>query len=54
MNMLPELHTNPNARIVAGADPRTQATDRFKRDFGGETYADAEGLYASPMWTSSR
>jgi phthalate 4,5-cis-dihydrodiol dehydrogenase len=48
MNMLPELHANPHARIVAGADPRPQALERFRREFAGETYADAEELCLSP------
>ena len=48
MNMLPELNANPHVKIVAGADPRTQATDRFKREFGGTTYADAVDLCADP------
>ena len=48
MNMLPELHANPHVKIVAAADPRPQAIDRFKREFGGETYADAVDLCASP------
>ncbi len=48
MNMIPELNANPNAKIVAGADPRPQATERFAREFGGETFADAEDLCKSP------
>ena len=48
MNMLPELNANPHVKIVAGADPRPQATDRFKREFGGTTYADAVDLCADP------
>ena len=35
MNMIPELRANPNARIVAVADPRDAARERFERDFGG-------------------
>ena len=48
MNLLPELNANPRAKIVAGADPRPQATERFARDFGGETFAEAEDLCKSP------
>ena len=48
MNMLPELHANPNAVITAGADPRPQALERFQRDFSAETYEDAEELCKSP------
>jgi phthalate 4,5-cis-dihydrodiol dehydrogenase len=48
MNMLPELNGNSNAKIVAAADPRPQALERFKRDFGGETFSDAVDLCESP------
>jgi phthalate 4,5-cis-dihydrodiol dehydrogenase len=47
MNMLPELNANPNARIVAAADPRPQALERFKSDFHAEVYLDAESLCKS-------
>ena len=48
MNMLPELNANPHVKIVAAADPRPQATERFTREFGGATYADAIDLCADP------
>ena len=48
MNMLPELHANPNAKVTAGADPRPQALERFRKDFGAEAYPDAEVLCRSP------
>jgi phthalate 4,5-cis-dihydrodiol dehydrogenase len=48
MNALPELRANPNAKIVAGADPRPQALERFKSEIADEVYADAEQLCASP------
>jgi phthalate 4,5-cis-dihydrodiol dehydrogenase len=48
MNMIPELNANPHAKIVAAADPRKQATERFAREFGGEIFDDAEALCASP------
>ena len=48
MNMIPELRANPNARIVAVADPRSSARERVERDFGGRAYDDAEGLCADP------
>ena len=48
MNMLPELHANPNARIAAAADLREPARERFARDFGGPAYASAEELCADP------
>ena len=48
MNMIPELSTNPNANIVAAADTRKDALDRFTRDFGGRTYNNAEDLCKDP------
>ena len=48
MNMIPELRANPNARIIAAADPRAPARERFERDFGGRAYAEAEELCADP------
>ena len=47
MNMLPELNANPHAKIVAAADPRKPARERFEREFGGEVYDDAEGVCSS-------
>lgn len=35
-------------RIVAGADPRPSARERFAQDFDGRAYATAEELCASP------
>ena len=48
MNMIPELSTNPNANIVAAADTRKDALDRFTRDFGGRIYSNAEDLCKDP------
>lgn len=48
MNMIPELHANPNARIVAAADTRRDARARFVSDFGGPAYDNAEALCADP------
>ena len=48
MNMIPELHANPNARIAAAADLRPAARERFTREFGGPAYESAEQLCADP------
>ena len=48
MNMIPELRANPNAKIVAAADLRPAARERFERDFGGPAYASAEYLCKDP------
>ena len=48
MNMIPELHANPNARIAAAADLRPAARERFAREFGGPAYESAEALCGDP------
>ncbi len=48
MNMIPELRANPNAKIVAAADVRPAARERFERDFGSAAYASAEDLCKDP------
>ena len=48
MNLMPELAVEPLVEIVAAADPRQAARDRFAGEFGGETYLDAEDLCKSP------
>ena len=48
MNLMPELAVEPLVDIVAAADPRQAARDRFASEFGGETYLDAEDLCKSP------
>ncbi len=48
MNLMPELAVEPLVDIVAAADPRQAARDRFTSEFGGETYLDAEDLCKSP------
>lgn len=48
MNMIPELHANPNAKIVAAADSRPEARERFRKDFQGQAYASAEEMCADP------
>jgi phthalate 4,5-cis-dihydrodiol dehydrogenase len=44
--MLPTLAADPRIQLVAAADPRSEATDRFARDFGARTYADINDLCA--------
>ena len=46
MNMIPELHAHPKATIAAAADLRPQALERFRRDFGGETFEGVEEMCA--------
>ena len=48
MNMLPELSANPNAKIVAAADTRKDALDRFTKDFAGQAYSNPEDLCKDP------
>ncbi len=48
MNMIPELHANPNARIAAAADIRPEARQRFTRDFNAPAYQSPEELCADP------
>ena len=48
LNLFPELVAHPRVRIVAGADVRETARDRFASDFGGAAYASVEALCASP------
>jgi predicted dehydrogenase len=38
----------PYVKITAGMDPRQQALDKFKEEFGGETYTDVEAICKSP------
>lgn len=44
MNMIPELRANPNAHIVAAADLRPQALERFSKDFGSAVYSSVEEM----------
>src|SRR5207248_5994945 len=46
--ILPYLMNNPQARIVAAADVRPSALDRFERHFGGHTFLSVEALCKSP------
>jgi phthalate 4,5-cis-dihydrodiol dehydrogenase len=40
------MRGHPHVRLVAGADPRPAARDRFAQEFSGETFADVEELCA--------
>lgn len=47
--MLPTLAGDPRVELVAGADPRPEARERFSRDFDAPAYADVELMCADPM-----
>jgi phthalate 4,5-cis-dihydrodiol dehydrogenase len=42
--MLPAFVGNPAVELVAAADPREEARNRFTSDFGGRSYADIDDL----------
>ena len=42
--MLPTLTADPRVALVAAADPRPEARERFATEFGGRTYASVEAL----------
>lgn len=44
--MLPTLTADPRVELVAAADPRPEATQRFALEFGGRVYASVEALCA--------
>lgn len=44
---LPVLARSARARVTAAADVRTEALERFERDFDGETYVSVEDLCKS-------
>ncbi|HVL35406.1 MAG TPA: Gfo/Idh/MocA family oxidoreductase, partial [Burkholderiales bacterium] len=46
--MLPALERDPRVALVAGADPRPEARERFAREFQARAYATAEALCADP------
>jgi len=48
MLMLPGLIAHPSVKLVAAADPRREARERFAADFGAQTYEDVEALAADP------
>ncbi len=44
--MLPTFRQDPRVALVAAADPRPQARERFTADFGGKVYASVDELCA--------
>lgn len=48
MLMLPTLAHHPKLKLVAAADPRPEARQRFAEEFGARTYESAEELAADP------
>src|SRR5690242_20703408 len=44
--MLPTLTGDPRIELVAAADPRPEATDRFAREFGGRIHGSVDALCA--------
>lgn len=47
--MLPTLAAHPRVELVAAADPRAEARERFARDYGARVYEDVAGLCADPQ-----
>src|SRR5262245_25971070 len=46
--MAPTFRADSRWRLVAAADPRSEARARFAAEFGGRSYAEAEALCADP------
>src|SRR3954470_23734215 len=46
--MAPTLRADSRVRLVAAADPRTEARRQFESEFGGRGYAGIEELCADP------
>lgn len=46
--MLPTLALDERIEIVAGADPRAEARERFEQDFAGRAYATVAQMCADP------
>ena len=46
--MLPTLHADPRVELIAGADPRPEAAQRFASDLGGRAYGSVAELCADP------
>src|SRR5947209_11043294 len=46
--MLPTFRQDPRVALVAAADPRPEARERFAADFGGKAYANVDELCADP------
>jgi phthalate 4,5-cis-dihydrodiol dehydrogenase len=42
------FRNDPRCRVVAAADPRSEARERFTSEFGGNAYTSAEALCADP------
>jgi phthalate 4,5-cis-dihydrodiol dehydrogenase len=40
--------SDPRVELVAGADPRREALERFRKDYGGRTYSAVEELCVDP------
>jgi len=47
-SMLPDITAHPSVRLVAAADVRPEARERFAAEFDGEVYERVEDLCASP------
>lgn len=47
--MLPTLVQDERIEIVAGADPRPEARERFSQDFAGRAYASVEEMCTDPL-----
>ncbi len=45
---VPGLAAHPDVRLTAAADLRSEALDRFRSEFGGETFTSVEALCSSP------
>lgn len=48
MLLMPTIAAHPGVKLVAAADPRTEALERFETDFGGTGYSDFEMLCQNP------
>ena len=46
--MLPTLTAHPRIELVAAADPRAEARERFASDFGARAHEDVDALCADP------
>jgi phthalate 4,5-cis-dihydrodiol dehydrogenase len=49
MLMAPTFRADPRCRLVAAADPRAEAQERFAAEFGGRSYGLAQDLFNDPM-----
>ena len=47
-SMLPDIAAHPSVQVVAAADVRPEARERFTAEFEGEAYERVEDLCASP------